>query len=328
MASSTPTPAQDRSDTPAGPAVSSLFLASLYQETEGNPFFVEEVLQHLVEEGAIARREGRWEIQPPPELQVPPSVQAAIGRRLERLSAESREALTLAAVIGLQFDFEVLLQASGVEEERLVGWVEEWLGARLVFEEPLRTATACPPPGGQRERERYQFQHALIREVLYGGVSRQRQGRLHERAGLALEAVPSREEPLEELAHHFARARSETAREKGVEYCLRAGGLAHDLSAPTAAIHRLEGALRLLELLARGRGAPETALGGDLVAVASPRSPGGRGEEPPDAGGVPGAGGAGRLCLGSCRRALSPGRTVLPGDRARPAAPGNEHGRL
>jgi DNA-binding SARP family transcriptional activator len=238
--------ADGRGPTADGPMAA--FVSALHQETEGNPFFVEEVLQHLVEEGAICRHEGRWQIEAPVELQVPPSVQAAIGRRLERLSAESREALTLAAVIGPQFEFEVLLQASGVEEERLVGWVEEWLGARLVIEE--RDRAADPRAGASREREeRYQFQHALIREVLYGGISRQRQGRLHERVGLALEAVPSREEPLEGLAHHFARARSEAAREKGVEYCDRAGRLAYGLSAPAAAIQHLEQALRLLDTL-------------------------------------------------------------------------------
>jgi AAA ATPase domain len=214
------------------------FVTALHQETEGNPFFVEEVLQHLVEEGAITRQDGRWQMALPAEFRVPPSVQAAIGRRLERLGGESREAVRLAAVIGLQFDFEVLLAASGVEEERLVEWVEEWLGARLVIEEPFLPATV---------RERYRFQHALIREVLYGGISRPRQGRLHERVGLALEAAARREEPLEELAHHFARARSESAREKGVAYCLRAGGKAHSLSADAEAIPQFRSALRLLD---------------------------------------------------------------------------------
>jgi predicted ATPase len=217
--------------------VPAAFVTALYQETEGNPFFLEEVLQHLVEEGAILRTDGRWQMAIPAEFRVPPSVQAAIGRRLELLSAESREALRLAAVIGLQFDFEVLLEASGVEEERLVGWVEEWLGARLVVEER----------GGREEV--YQSQHALIRAVLYGGVSRRRQGHLHERVGWALETVcvQDREEPLEELAHHFARARSRAAREKGVEYCLRAGEKARHLNADTEAIQHLQGTLRLLD---------------------------------------------------------------------------------
>src|SRR5262249_55864776 len=118
-----------------------------------------------------------------------------------------------------------------------VGWVEEWLGARLVVEER----------GGREEV--YQFQHALIRAALYGGVSRRRQGHLHERGGWALGTVcvQDREGALEELAPHFAPARSGGEREKGVEYCLRAGEKARGLSAGAEAIQRFRSALRLLD---------------------------------------------------------------------------------
>jgi predicted ATPase len=209
----------------------------LYRETEGNPFFIEEVLKHLVEEGAIYREGGRWQIQPLDEISVPQSIKVTIGRRLERLSEESREALTLAAVIGQQFRFELLLQASELEEERLLEIVEEWLGAHLVIEE-------------RRGREEvYRFQHALIREVLYDEVSLRRKARLHERVGLALEAVSAAvlEERVEELASHFAQARSGTAVEKGVDYCLRAGAKARNLYANEAAIQHLTAALELLD---------------------------------------------------------------------------------
>ena len=237
------------------PGASPAFVSAL-KETEGNPFFLEEVLQYLVDEGAITRPDGRWQMAPPAEFRVPPSVQAAIGRRLEHLSAESRETLTLASVIGPQFDFEVLLAASGGEEERLLGWVEEWLAARLVVEEPDRAATDRAATVRERHpflsatvRERYRFHHALIREVVYGGVSRRRQGQLHERVGWALETVcgHDREEPLEELARHFARAQSGSAREKGVGYCLRAGEKALRLGADAEAIQHYQRALRLLD---------------------------------------------------------------------------------
>jgi predicted ATPase len=93
----------------------SAIVAALYHETEGNPFFIEEVLKHLVEEGAILREDGRWQIKPLEEFSVPQGIKVTIGRRLERLGEESREALHLAAVIGQQFRFEILLQASGLE---------------------------------------------------------------------------------------------------------------------------------------------------------------------------------------------------------------------
>ena len=98
-------------------------------------------------------------------------------------------------------------------------------------------------------RERYRFHHALIREVLYGGVSRRRQGQLHERVGWALETVcgHDREAPLEELARHFARAHSGRARERGWRYCLRAGEKARGLSADAEVIQHLQQARRLLD---------------------------------------------------------------------------------
>jgi hypothetical protein len=97
--------------------------------------------------------------------------------------------------------------------------------------------------------EVYRFQHALIREVPYEALIRRRKARLHERVGLALEAVSagSLEEHLEELAHHFAPAHSGTAGEKGVDYCLRAGEKARSLYANEAAIQHLTAALGLLE---------------------------------------------------------------------------------
>jgi len=85
------------------------------------------VLKHLVEEGAIYQEEGRWRIKPLQAFSVPQSIKVTIGRRLERLGEESREALALAAVIGQQFSFDLLLQASSLEEERLLAIVEEKL---------------------------------------------------------------------------------------------------------------------------------------------------------------------------------------------------------
>jgi DNA-binding SARP family transcriptional activator/regulation of enolase protein 1 (concanavalin A-like superfamily) len=223
----------------AVPSLPPAFVSALYRETEGNPFFLEEVLKHLVEEGAICMEGGVWQIKPFEELRVPPSVKVTIGRRLQRLAVESRETLTLAAMIGPQFPFELLLAASGVGEERLLEIVEEWLGAHLVVEQRLG------------REEVYRFQHALIRDVLYEGVTLRRRARLHERVGWALEAVyPAElEEHLEELAHHFAQARSGAAMEKGVDYFLRAREKARSLYASEKMIQHLTAALELLDRL-------------------------------------------------------------------------------
>jgi eukaryotic-like serine/threonine-protein kinase len=216
------------------------YVAALYQETEGNPFFLEEVLKHLVEEGAIYREEGRWQTKPLEEIGVPESIKVTIGRRLERRSEESREALTLAAVIRPQFRFELLLQASELEEDRLLVILDEWLGAHLMIEEQRRG-----------REEVYRFQHALIREVLYDELSLRRKARLHERVGLALEEVYSNdlEEHLDELAYHFSQIRGGALVDQAIDYCLRAGKKARRLDAAEEAIKHLTAALDLLEEL-------------------------------------------------------------------------------
>jgi hypothetical protein len=220
-----------------GDTIPTAFIAALAHETEGNPFFIEEVVKHLVEEGAIYREGGRWQIQPLGEFRVPQSIKVTIGRRLERLSEESRETLTLASVIGQQFTFDVHLKASGLDEDRLLDVIEECLGAHLVVEERVG------------REEVYRFQHAQIRAVLYDEVSLRRKARLHARVGAALEEVyaGNEEAHLDELAHHFSQVHTIPGVEKAVEYSLRAGEKARRLYANEEAVKHLMTALELLD---------------------------------------------------------------------------------
>jgi class 3 adenylate cyclase len=219
------------------PLTPSSFIAALHHETEGNPFFIEEVLKHLVEEGAIYREGGRWHVKPLEEFSVPQSIKVTIGRRLERLGEESRETLTLAAVIGQQFTFDVLLKASALDEDRLLDMIEECLGGRLVVEQRMG------------REEVYRFQHAQIRAVLYDAVSLRRKVRLHERVGAALEELfaANQDEHLDELAYHFSQAHAAPSVEKAVEYCLRAGEKALRLYANDEALKHLTAALEFLD---------------------------------------------------------------------------------
>jgi class 3 adenylate cyclase/tetratricopeptide (TPR) repeat protein len=213
------------------------FLVTLHRETEGNPFFIEEVLKHLVEEGAIYRGEGRWQIRSAEHVRVPESIRATIGRRVQRLPEESQETLRLAAVIGQQFSFDLLLEVSGLPEDRLLEMVEEWLAAHLVVEQR------------QGRDELYRFHHALIRETLYEELSLRRGARLHERVGAALEAVygAQTDAHLDALAYHFSHSHSGDAAEKGIDYCLRAGQRALLLNANEEAIRHFTAALELLD---------------------------------------------------------------------------------
>lgn len=200
--------------------VSAEFRDLIYTETEGNPFFVEEILKHLVEVGALYITEGRWERKDIREIDIPQSVREVIGRRLERLSPECVEVLTVASAIGREFEFEVLGAAIAADgegaEERpriaaLLDLLEEGLESQLITEERVE------------EGVRYNFAHALVRETLYDDLSLRRKMLLHERIGEALERVypNALEAHAADLAHHFSQVGRSQA-EKVTRYALQA----------------------------------------------------------------------------------------------------------
>ncbi|HEY3239777.1 MAG TPA: hypothetical protein VGL92_09450, partial [Acidimicrobiia bacterium] len=194
------------------------------EETEGNPFFVAEVLRHLTETGALEQRDGRWVTAGAiEELGIPEGVREVVGRRLARLSDTARRALTVAAVAGPEFEPAVVAAAGDLPEGDLLAALDEAVAARLV-----REAGGVTP--------RYRFAHALVRATLYDELSAARRVVLHRRVAGAIEAVHAQrlDDHLPALAHHYARAAAsppETA--KAVEYATRAGDralaqLAHD----------------------------------------------------------------------------------------------------
>ena len=149
----------------AGQAVSSALAQTVHSETEGNPFFVEEVVRHLIETGQMFGHEGGF-TPTPAQIGVPEGVKEVLARRLARLSETCRSVLSQAAVLGREFRFELLPAMAELDDDAVIGALEEALGARLVVEE--------------EESSVYAFTHALVREVLYGqlsGPSRQRGAR-------------------------------------------------------------------------------------------------------------------------------------------------------
>src|SRR5205823_8202712 len=118
------------------PAEDASFTDTVWTETEGNPFFVAEVLRHLSESGAIEQRNGRWVTTGQVEdLGIPESVRNVVGRRLSRLSRSANRTLRVAAVVGLEFD-PAVVQAAGSadEEEEVLSALEEACAARLLTE--------------------------------------------------------------------------------------------------------------------------------------------------------------------------------------------------
>ena len=130
----------------------------IFDETEGNPFFVEEVFQHLVDEGTLFDASGAWRAELKVEtLQVPDGVRLIIGRRLDRLSEPTRRVLTTAALIGRLFSSAILEALEAASPIRALDALEEAERAHLIVAE----STGREP--------RYRFAHELIRQTLADG---------------------------------------------------------------------------------------------------------------------------------------------------------------
>ena len=220
----------------AGHDVARPFAEALQRQTEGNPFFIEEITLHLLESGALRREGGRFVAADPSSiLQVlPEGVREVIGRRLSRLSPATNDALTFASVLGREFEFEILGALAGMTEDDLLAALEEALAVRLIEEHRGSSGAA------------YRFSHALVRETLYGELSIVRKQRFHLRAGEAIEQVRAgRLEPyIGQLANHFYQGNEPV---KAIDYCRRAGEVSVRVYAWEEALKHWETALELME---------------------------------------------------------------------------------
>jgi DNA-binding SARP family transcriptional activator len=213
-----------------GVAPSHAFSQALYEETEGNPLFVEEIVRHLADAGVQPDRAGAWEMQ---RFGLPESVKEVISRRLERLDENAIEWLRVAAVIGRDFDLSLLESTVSLDEDAFLRALDEALAAGLVDESDAGSG-------------HHSFSHALIRETLYDGMSTARRARIHRRVGDALEqAGPERH--LSALAHHFTRAAQPHDAERAIRYALAAGAQATEMLAHEEAADHYARGLEVLE---------------------------------------------------------------------------------
>jgi predicted ATPase/class 3 adenylate cyclase len=191
-----------------------MLVQALYEETEGNPFFVEEVLHHLTEEGRLFDDQGRWRTHlDVGELDVPRGVRLVVERRLQRVSEDSRRVLTAAAVIGRGFSYELLEALSEIDADALLDAVDEAERAHLI------TSTS------DGAEDRFTFAHELIRQTLLSDISAPRRRRLHLRVAEAMERVyaPALEGHAADLAHHLYQAGPAAEAGKTVHYLTLAG---------------------------------------------------------------------------------------------------------
>jgi len=210
-------------------------------KTQGNPFFIEELVQTLVEEGVLVGEQGHYHVnQSPSELHTPATVHGVIGARIDRLPPQDKGLLQTLAVIGKEFSLGLLRAVVDQGEDEVLRGLSHLQAAEFIFEQP-----AFPDP-------EYTFKHALTQEVAYGSLLRERRGVLHERAGQAIESLypQTLDAHYEELAYHYGRTANTP---KAVKYLRLAGEQAVKRSAYGEAIGQLRRGVELVKTLPETR---------------------------------------------------------------------------
>ena len=217
---------------PAPPALTD----KIYQHTQGNPFYVEEVAKSLVDDGLIIMQQGDWHFPVLEEVRLPRTVREAVWRRVHYLSPDTQALLRQAAVLGQTFKFEDLREMSGLSEWEVLEHLDVALERHLLQEAPAADETLL------------HFSHPEIQQVLYADMGTLRRRMLHHRAGEALtrRAMPEPKQLAEELAYHFSEA---DEFEKALVYSIQAARQAQAAHANEAAMLWYNRTLEMIEQL-------------------------------------------------------------------------------
>lgn len=208
---------------------------ALHTETGGNPFFVGEMLRHLVETGTIEKRDGIWtSTEDLNAVGLPRSIRDLVDTRVRRLGDVSRQVLAAAACVGREFDAWLAASAADLDAYTVLACLERAAEAGLVIEVPNRY-------------DRLTFSHALVQHTLYNQISRARKTRLHQRIAEAIETTAGEEieERVDEIAEHWFAAGPQHV-DRAVDYGLRAGDSALAARSPDDAVSWFERSLELL----------------------------------------------------------------------------------
>lgn len=224
---------------PAGSAPSPLrsLKRLILEKTEGNPFFIEEIVRALFEQEILARDpNGVFLVGDVTDIQLPPTVQGVLASRIDRLDPEAKDLLQTLAVIGKEFPASLLRHVVTLPETRVQG-----LLARLQTEEFIYEQPAFPEVS-------YTFKHGLTQEVAYHSLLMEHRRTLHEQVARGIEQVFAGrlEDHYSELAHHYSQSGNN---DKAIEHLQQAARQAIRRSAYAEAIRQLTTALELLNTL-------------------------------------------------------------------------------
>ncbi len=206
---------------------------SILERSEGNPFYLEEIIRSLIEQGAIVRGDQGWHATTEmANVTIPETLQGVLLARIDRLEEDVRRTLQLASVIGRSFLYR-LLEAIAEAERKLDQHLAQLQRVDLVREKT------------RRPELEYIFKHSLTQEAAYNSLLVERRKEFHRRVGAALEDLfaDRREEFYGLLAHHFDAGGE---REKAVDYLLRAGDKARLEDAHEEAIGQYRRAIEIL----------------------------------------------------------------------------------
>ncbi|MDI6917772.1 MAG: tetratricopeptide repeat protein, partial [Thermoplasmatales archaeon] len=187
------------------------FISKIGMETGGNPFFIEELLKTLIEEGVIYKEGKKWYAKDVAEIETPKTIKDVVFRHLGHLDEECKEVLKYAATIGKDFDFSVLQKTMNKNEEELANLLEEVIEVGIF-----------------KENETLHFTHPMTQEVLYRELPNFKKTVLHKKAGFALEALypKNAEENSAMLAYHFSKG---GVPDKTILYATKAGDRARKM---------------------------------------------------------------------------------------------------
>ncbi len=186
-----------------------VFMDQLFQETEGNPFFIEEMLNAFKDHNIINQKDGRWQIEEVTKGNIPSSIKDLIMLRIERLEEGARNVITQASVLGHRFNFQELLHVIKMDQEELSIALEKLEDKKLIHADT-------------DDDELLMFNHSKIQEVLYSNLGSHRRRLIHKKVAEVIEKLnkTNTERVLYQLAHHYSNTKNY---DKALRYSFKAG---------------------------------------------------------------------------------------------------------